>query len=112
MTTPDPVEVPVSLDVPLYTERVTLDGQEYLFRFNWNGREGRWYLDLGDVSENWIVVGIKIVCNWPLFRRQVDSRMPPGVLLAVDYSNLGGEPPSLPDLGRRVKLIYFPVTSS
>lgn len=110
MTTPDPVEVPVSLDVPLYTERVTLDGQEYVFRFDWNGREGRWYFDIGDINENWIVTGVKIVCNWPLLRRLVDPRKPPGSLLAVDFSGLGGEPPSLPDLGRRVKLIYFPVT--
>lgn len=112
MTTPapDPVEIPVSLDIPLYTERVTLDGKEYLFRFDWNGREGRWYLDIGDIDENWIVTGIKIIANWPLLRRLVDPRKPPGDLLAVDYSALGGEPPALTDLGRRVKLIYFPVT--
>lgn len=105
----DPVEVPVSLDVPLYTERVTLDGQEYLLRFDWNGREGRWYLDIGDVSENWIVRGVKLIADWPLLRRCVDPRRPPGTLMAVDFSG-AGEPPSLSDLGRSVKLIYFPVT--
>jgi len=108
----NPVVVPVSLGTPSYTERVTLDGSEYTFRFDWNGREGRWYFDIGDVDENWIVTGLKIVCNWPLTRRQVDPRMPPGDLIAIDFSNLGGEPPGLPDLGRRVLLYYYPVTSA
>ncbi len=103
----DPVEVPVSPDTPLYTERVTLDGQEFLFRFDWNGREGRWYLDVGDIDEAWIVTGIKIVANMPLLRRCVDPRRPKGILMAIDLSTQKGEPPDLTDLGRRVKLFYF-----
>lgn len=106
-----PVIVPVSLDTPCYTERVTLDGQDYTLRFDWNGREGRWYLDIGDVNGNWIVTGIKIICDWPLTRRQVDQNKPPGDFIAIDFSNMGGEPPGLPDLGRRVQLFYYPVSS-
>jgi len=104
----DPVEIVLSLDTPLYTQRVTLDGVGYLFRFDWNGREGRWYFDLGDLNESWIVTGIKVIANWPLFRRVSDPRKPKGDLLAVDFSGMGGEPPDFYDLGRRVKLIYTP----
>lgn len=104
----DPLEIPVSLDTPLYTERVTLEAVEYVFRFNWNDREGRWYVDVGDINETWIVVGVKLICNWPIFRRVMDLRMPPGVVMALDNSNLGGKPPGFYDLGRRVSLLYFP----
>lgn len=103
-----PLEIPIAVDVPLYTERVTLDGKEYLLRFDWNGREGRWYLDIGTVSEVWILRGLKLVANWPLLRKSVDPRKPPGSLMAVDFSDSGGEPPDFYDLGRRVKLLYFP----
>lgn len=103
----EPVEIPLATDTPLFTQRVTLDGQEYTIRLDWNGREGRWYLDVGDVDEAWIVTGIKLVADWPLLRRCADSRKPPGDLLAVDMSG-AGEPPNLPQLGRSVKLIYFP----
>ncbi len=105
----EPIEIPVALDTPLFTQRITLDGQEYILRFDWNGREGRWYLDIGDVDENWIVTGLKIVANWPLTRRCVDIRKPPGDLYAVDFSSQRGEPPILPELGRRVRLLYFPL---
>lgn len=103
----DPLEIPVSVDVPLYQIRTTLDGSEYLFRFDWNGREGRWYFSLADINESWIVTGVKIVCNWPLLRRVTDKRRPPGELMATDFTSTG-EPPGFVDLGRRVKLLYFP----
>lgn len=104
----EPLEIPLSLDTPLYTERVTLDGREYLLRFDWNGREGRWYLSIGTITEVWIRRGIKVVANWPLTRKSVDLRLPPGHLFAMDLTS-NGEPPDFYDLGRRVKLFYFPV---
>jgi hypothetical protein len=106
-----PVEVPVQNATPLYTQRVTLEGRDYLLRFDWNGREGRWYLDVGTVDEVWIVTGVKVICNWPLFRTLTDDRKPPGYLMAADLSPEGGEPPGFYDLGQRVKLLYFPASS-
>ncbi len=103
----DPLEIPLPTDTPLFTFRTTLNEVEYLFRFDWNGREGRWYFSLGDINEDWIVTGIKVVCNWPLLRRVSDKRKPPGDIMATDYTNTG-EPPDFTSLGRRVKLLYFP----
>lgn len=102
-----PVEIPVSKDVPNYTQRVTLDGREYLLGFDWNDREQRWYLSISTVDETPLAMGIKVIANWPLLRKFTDDRLPPGVLMAADLSPEGGEPPGFSDLGRRVKLHYF-----
>lgn len=104
----DPIEIPVATDTPLYTQRVTLDGIEYVLKFDWNDRENRWYLSLYDVSETPLATGIKIVSNWPLLRRFTSANMPPGSLMAADLSPQGGESPMYADLGVRVKLLYFP----
>jgi hypothetical protein len=104
----DPIEIPVAVDTPLYTERVTLDGIEYILKFDWHEREGRWFLGLFTIDEQPLATGIKVVANWPLLRRFTDARMPPGLLIAVDLSPMNGEPPSYTELGTRVKLHYFP----
>ena len=111
MASIDPVEIPIALDTPLYTERVILDGREYLLRFDWNEREKRWRLDIGNIQEEWLAVGIKIVADFPLLRRFRSEAMPPGQLIAKDFSPQGGESPAFLDLGRRVRLIYYPVGS-
>lgn len=103
-----PIEIPVATDTPLYTERVTLDGVEYLFKFDWNDRENRWYLSLFAVDETPLAAGIKVVANWPLLRRFTGENMPPGVLVAVDLSAERGESPTYTELGIRVKLLYYP----
>jgi hypothetical protein len=107
----DALEIPVSLDVPLYTQRVTLDGKEFLMRFDWNARDSRWRFDLGTIDEVWLACGVKIVCNVPLLRKFTSEAMPSGILIAVDFSPQGGESPVFADLGRRVKLMYYPVGS-
>ena len=102
------IEIPIALDVPLYAERITLDGVEYVFRFDWNERELRWYFDLGLPNGTWLVRGVKIVSDWPLLRRFKGASFPKGHLIAIDLSDQGGEPPVFQDLGRRVKILYHP----
>lgn len=104
----DAIEIPVSLDTPLYTERVILDGREYVLRFDWNGREGRWYLGLETAEGSPLYRGIKIVADWPLFRRLVSPEAPIGMIVARDITGRG-EAPGFGDLGRRVKLYYYPI---
>jgi hypothetical protein len=107
----NPVEIPVAVDTPLYTQRITLDGIEYIFKLDWFEREGRWYLSLYTVDNQPLALGIKIVANWPILRRFKDARMPPGLLMAVDLSPMNGEPPGYTDLGTRVRLHYFPANA-
>lgn len=106
----DPIIVPVALDTPLFNERVTLDGQEYLLEFDWNDRLGRWFLSIATGSGDWLARGLRLIANWPLTRKVIDHRKPPGILMAIDFSSNSGEPPTLSELGRRVQLVYYPVT--
>lgn len=108
MTTP--LEIKVALDTPLYTQRITLDGIEYLFRFDWSDREQRWYLTISDIDEKELASGIKIIANWPLLRRFVNPALPRGTLMAADLSPQNGEPPTYAELGQRVKLVYFSIS--
>ena len=89
-----------------YVQRTTLDGVPYLLTFEWNGREGRWYLSVADVDGELILASRKIVCNWPLLDGWSDERRPAGELVAWDLSGAGLDP-ALDDLGTRVRLTYY-----
>jgi hypothetical protein len=104
--------IPTAPGVPFYTQRTRLDGREYLLRFSWNEREERWYLAIADEAEVVLVLGIKLVANWPLTRfYKFDPRLPPGELMVSDLTGTG-TPPGLDDLGvgKRCELTYFAVT--
>jgi hypothetical protein len=104
--------IPTLEDNPYYSIRVRLDGLDYNLRFAWNERVERWNFDILTDDGKVLATGIRIVSNWPLLRYyQYDKLMPPGEMMAVD-STLDGSPPGFFDLapGKRVQLIYFPVT--
>lgn len=97
--------VPTSTELSSYTQRVTLDGREYFMSFQWNQREAKWYLAIADENEDTIVSGIKVVADFPLTRKVADTRIAPGELLAIDFSQTGQDP-GLTDFGERVLLVY------
>lgn len=100
------VTLPVLLDVPFFSIECQLDGTLYSFTFRWNDRLSQWSFDLADAEDDPIVSGIAVVVDFPLMRRSVDARMPPGALFAVDTTGEGADPGET-DLGRRVQLVYF-----
>jgi hypothetical protein len=104
----EPIEIPIPSDVPLFSERITLRGVEYLFQFDWNDRAQRWSLSIFTVDEQPLATGIRIVANWPLLRRFTDPRLPRGTLIAADLSPSQGESPTYLDLGTRVRLMFIP----
>lgn len=103
-----PIEIPLPLDTPLFTMRTTLDGTEYLFELDYCEREFRWYLSIFDTSGNALATGVKLIADWPLLHQYVNPALPKGILMSVDDSPQGGEPPDFQALGRRVKLYYYP----
>lgn len=106
-----PAEIPCPANGdPFFTMSTTLDGKDYIFGFQYQVREDRWYLTLMDQGGNLIVAGLKVLADWPLWRaRQFNPAVPPGMLFALDKSGKG-DPPGLNDLGTRVILVYYPVT--
>lgn len=101
------VTIPTALDTPLYSQRTTLDGKEYLLKFDYSEREDRWFLSLYDVDETPLALGIKVIPNWPLLRLHVSNPdVPQGKLVARDFS-LAPAAPGFGDLGRRVSILYY-----
>lgn len=88
-----------------FTQRVALDGRDYLFDGDWNQREGRWYLSMSDETGDPIVMGKAVVTGYDLLRLVRDARRPLGRLYAIDHEGTGHEP-GLDDPGLRVELVY------
>lgn len=57
------IEVPDKNDS---VSRITLLGKQYHIRFTWNDTGGYWTFGISDSLENSIVIGTKIVPNYPL----------------------------------------------
>lgn len=57
------IEVP---DINDSVSRVVLNGTAYLIRFTWNEAGGFWKFGLYDTQNQPIVIGIKIVPNFPM----------------------------------------------
>jgi hypothetical protein len=96
-------EIDLPVDVPLYTLRLTLEGSEFVLRFDYNGKEDRWYLSVYDGDANPIRRGVKIVVNQNVLRQCVHAGKPKGLLIFF-----GEENPTFSALGRIVKLYYLP----
>ena len=104
------VFIPTQTDgTAFYTQRTTLDGQDYQFEFAWSVREARWYFSLLDTSGNPLAGPIKVLTNWPMFSYYHDrAGFPPGEMIATSV-NPDDSPPGIDELGldRRVTLTYF-----
>lgn len=90
--------------------RVTLDGVEFALRFDYSGREDRWYLSVSVANTGEQVRrGMKVQANWDLLRLSVHPSRPPGALLFLDVRREAGsiESPGLYSFGRTVKLVYL-----
>lgn len=103
------LRIPTSTDPKLghYDERVRLEGQDYILGFDWNERDASWYLTLSTADGTVLARSIKIVLEYPLLRRLVDKRVPPGELVAKDLTGRRLKP-GLNDFGSRVVLFYYP----
>lgn len=102
-----PVIIPVFPNEPLYNEKVRLEGSDYIFRFDWAGREDRYYMSIYDASNNPLLLGVKVIANWSLLENHAfNANLPPGTLMAIDTES-GGSPPVYEDFGTRVRLFYW-----
>lgn len=58
-------QLPLSSD-PVYRYTIALEGQARLLYFYWNERVAHWYLDIRNVDETPITLGLKLVPDYPL----------------------------------------------
>jgi hypothetical protein len=90
-----------------YRQSTPLDGEVFVLHFNFNTRDGNWYLSVHDLDDNPIrgCVGRKLVVNYPVLLRSVASDRPIGELLVVSGAD---DDPGLFDLGNGTILSYIP----
>ena len=98
------VQLPETI-TPFFTLRTTLDGAEYVLRFEWNMRRG-WFLGLSDQDGDVIFQPKRLVPSWDLLAHCVDTRRPRGGLMAVDTTG-ADETAQFDDLGTRHLLVYL-----
>lgn len=100
--------VPTSASTPHFEQETELDGVAYRLTFDWNGREGAWYLTLATASGVVLRAGLRLVSNWPLLRKLRHESRPPGELLVLDERGVGI---TLENLGIDVVLAYVDAES-
>ena len=97
--------LPLRTDLPAYRFQVELEGRTYGLRLRWNERAAAWFLSVLTADDALLLSGVKVVVGVPLLRRHVDSRLPPGELMALDTARADAEA-GLEELGARVVLTY------
>jgi hypothetical protein len=103
-------ELPLRSGADHFQFGIRIEGTNYEFEFRWNYREEAWYFDLRLEDGTEIVLGVKVVVDWPLGRRSMHPKRLPGALIAVDTAGLQKDP-GLNDLGSRVQLQYLDAVS-
>lgn len=87
-----------------YDQRVQLEGVDYTFQFRYNLRRELWSFSIVALDGTPLLTGQSVNVGIPLNRRAVGG--PPGLLMAIsETENIN--PPSLLELGDRVKLCYL-----
>lgn len=97
--------IPTRNDLAAYTFQITLDGEIFIFAIRWNTEYEYWTFDILDFASNPLIVGVKMIINYPLIRRYVSDVLPKGEIVAVDGSSKL-ERIGRTDLGDVVQLIY------
>ncbi len=101
--------LPTRQDDGNYRQRIVLDGQGFRFRFTYNSRGERWFMDLLDEAGNQLRSGIALLSGHDLLRQHSDfSARPPGVMLVLDPTGQDRDP-KISDLGVNQLLMYVDI---
>ncbi len=96
--------LPTRSDLPSYSYSIDIDDNVYILEFNFNYRMQRWFMSIKDSDGNPIISGIILLSNWLLTQRFVDTRLPLGDIMLLNYEN--DTPPNRNELGSKAELIY------
>lgn len=100
------IVIPVVPDDPNFDVRVVLGARTYRLRFDWMERLQRWSFSVYDQDDAPLLLGVKLLSNWPILARyRYDKRLPPGEIVAVNLES--GDPAGLGDLGVKVELRFW-----
>jgi hypothetical protein len=100
-----PTSIPLPIDTPRASFRVTLEGADFTVRLDYHDRQDRYFLSLADADGTIIVAGVKLVANWSVLRGVVNASRPPGMLVILPSTT--DEGPTFTGLGRGFSLLYY-----
>lgn len=99
-------KIPISNDTPDQVFSVVLGGNSYRLRIFWNERFAYWSMDVLEADETPILLGLKLVENYPICARFQDARLPTGQLFML-RENGSNARTSFDELGVNVNLYYY-----
>lgn len=93
-------------DPSSFVEQVTLSGTIFILMFNWNSLNEFWTMDIRNRDEEPIVLGIKIVPNYPLLAQYTETNLPLGEIVC---QNIVKSPDVIRrfDIGQNFLLVYY-----
>lgn len=98
-------------DSPSFTQSITLNGVEYILRFDWNTRGAFWSMSIYDNTETLILAGIRMVIGWPLLDSHTAiTNIPDGQFVVYDSNPLTHlQEPGRYDFvsGRNLELLFI-----
>lgn len=100
------IEIFINASLPRFPQTVELDGQQYLFRFDWNTRTSSWTMDISQPDGTALISGTRLVGDWSPIQHRVSEDLPPGRLMLLDTTG-DGDDPTRDSLGVNHKLFYF-----
>ena len=93
---------------PAISKDITLDGEDYRFKFIWNTRGEYWTLTILDTEGVVKLAGIKLVLGYELINSYSHLDIPPGQLYVVDLDDNNKTKIGMDDFTneRNLQLIY------
>lgn len=85
--------IPFAANLPWFTQPVTFSGVTYTLEFQYNARESRWFMDVLDVSEAPILLGIPLNIKRDLTGQYGSYALPKGMFFCRDDSG-ANQPPT------------------
>lgn len=101
------IEIPTEFAGESHVElRIALTGRDYVLTFDWNQRDGHWFLSIATPDGTPIISGVKLVANHRLLQGRLEALRPPGEIMVLDLLEPAIDP-GFADLGVRHTLNYF-----
>ncbi len=106
------LEFQIPVGIPYWSQRVELDGQTYYIALRHNPRIDRWFFSLSDSLQQPLIEGRKVLPKRDLLAGIAAQNIPPGMLLAPDFTDTGLIPNEANFDGAQTALVYVPYAES
>lgn len=93
-------------DPAQWQEQIELTGVSFILVFTWNALNSFWGMDIYNRDEEPLILGIKIVPNYPLLQAYTVFGMPAGEIVCQNVVNAPQEIKRF-DMAQKFQLVYY-----